>query len=156
MEYINIIIPNIPNIPSILKSIFKSDSKRSTKNSAVAPTVTEAEVTAVKASDVTQVSSAPSHPKSDYSSHTFDALVKSDTQLAALSGHPYSKTISVEPVHTTKTALEANGFKVHLVNSQGEAFETLKSSILGGASISNAHSTTLDEIEFMTYPKGET
>ncbi|KAF9112245.1 hypothetical protein BGX27_003754, partial [Mortierella sp. AM989] len=117
-------------------AIFKSDLKCSAKNSAVAPVVTE----------VTQVSSTPSHSESYHSSRTFDALAKSDTQLAALSGHYYSKTVSAEPVNTTKTALEANSFKVHLVNSRGEAFETLKSLIPSGASINNAYSTTLEEI----------
>ncbi|KAF9104578.1 hypothetical protein BGX27_010041 [Mortierella sp. AM989] len=143
-------------MPSILRTIFKSDSKRSSKKSAAAPTATEVKVTAVKASEVTQVSFAPSYPENDHPSHTFDALVKSDTQLAALSGHHYSKAVNAERVNTTKTALEANGFKVHLVNSRGEAFETVKSLIPAGASINNAHSTTLEEIGFVTYLKGET
>ncbi|KAF9184240.1 hypothetical protein BGZ51_003485, partial [Haplosporangium sp. Z 767] len=55
-----------------------------------------------------------------------------------------------------KAGLEANGFKVHLVYSRGEAFETLKSLIPAGVSVNNAHSTTLEEIGFINYLKGET
>ncbi|KAG0001810.1 hypothetical protein BGZ65_003162 [Modicella reniformis] len=87
---------------------------------------------------------------------TFAALVESDTQVTQLKSSPYAKTASLERVNTAKAALEANGFKVHVVNTRAEAFETLKNLIPKGASINNAHSTTLEEIGFITHIKGET
>ncbi|KAF9583113.1 hypothetical protein BGW38_010218 [Lunasporangiospora selenospora] len=87
---------------------------------------------------------------------TFAALSKSDAQLAPLADSIYTKPASAERVSTAKAALEANGFKVHVANTRGEAFETLKTLIPAGASVNNAHSTSLEEIGFITYLKGET
>ena len=99
-----------------------------------------------------------SHPENTNVKHTFEAIIKSDAQLASagLEGNKYSKAASAERVAAAKAGLEANGFKVHVVNGKGEAFETLKSLIPAGASLNNAHSTSLEEIGFITYLKGET
>ncbi|KAG0208287.1 hypothetical protein BGX28_000679 [Mortierella sp. GBA30] len=100
--------------------------------------------------------SAPFHPENNQANHTFAALVKSDAQLAPLADHHYTKPASAERVAAAKAGLEATGFKVHLVQNRGEAFEKLKSLIPAGASVNNAHSTSLEEIGFITYLKGET
>ncbi|WP_247731365.1 lactate utilization protein [Halovivax limisalsi] len=47
--------------------------------------------------------------------------------------------------------LESNGFDVVVVDSAAEALETIQSHVPAGASVMNGHSTTLEEIEFMTY-----
>ncbi|KAF9345309.1 hypothetical protein BGX26_003294, partial [Mortierella sp. AD094] len=158
----------MPSIIKKLKNVFKSDSKNSTKKAAApttdfkpavkgdastTPAAVKAKVPVVSVSEAMQTSS---HPENTHVNHTFAALVKSDTQLAALANHHYTKPVSAERVNAAKAALEANGFKVHLVNSRGEAFETLKGLIPAGASVNNAHSTTLEEIGFITYLKGET
>ncbi|KAI1318442.1 hypothetical protein EDD11_006526 [Mortierella claussenii] len=96
------------------------------------------------------------HPENTHTSHTFAALVKSDAQLASFADHIYSKAVNEERVAAAQTGLEASGFKVHLVATRAEAFETLKSLIPAGASVNNAHSTSLEEIGFVTYLKGET
>ncbi|KAF8930266.1 prespore-specific protein [Dissophora ornata] len=96
------------------------------------------------------------HPENTHVTHTFAALAKSDAQLAPLADSPYTKAASDERVAAAKAGLEASGFKVHVVNTKGEAFETLKSLIPAGASVNNAHSTSLEEIGFITYLKGET
>ncbi|KAF9351895.1 hypothetical protein BGX34_000302 [Mortierella sp. NVP85] len=145
----------MPSILKQVKRIFKS--AKSTKTTAApetkaAPTAS----VAASASVTTKSSNAPSHPENTHVDHTFAALVKTDAQLTALADHHYSKTASVERVKNAKASLEANGFKVHLVGSRGEAFETLKSLIPAGSSVNNAHSTTLEEIGFITYLKGET
>ncbi|KAF9175461.1 hypothetical protein BGX21_007564 [Mortierella sp. AD011] len=98
----------------------------------------------------------PSHPENTHVNHTFAALAKSDAQLAPLADHPYTKAASEERVEAAKASLEASGFKVHVVSSRDEAFETLKSLIPAGASVNNAHSTSLEEVGFITYLKGET
>ncbi|KAG0196843.1 hypothetical protein BGX28_009695 [Mortierella sp. GBA30] len=97
-----------------------------------------------------------SHPENTHVNHTFTALVKSDSQLAAFVDHTYSKPVSADRVAATKAGLEANGFKVHVVEGRGQAFETLKSLIPAGSSVNNAHSTSLEEIGFITYLKGQT
>ncbi|KAF9181191.1 hypothetical protein BGZ50_005659 [Haplosporangium sp. Z 11] len=96
------------------------------------------------------------HPENNRPTHTFAALAKSDAQLAALADHHYSKAASPERVAAAKAGLEANGFKTHVVENRGEAFELLKTLIPAGASVNNAHSTSLEEIGFITYLKGET
>ncbi|KAF9977068.1 hypothetical protein BGZ73_007040 [Actinomortierella ambigua] len=98
------------------------------------------------------------HPKNEHEKHTLAALLKSDKQLAAsgLADSPYAKAASEERVQAAKAGLEAKGHKVHLVQNKDEAFSTLKSLIPKGASVNNAHSTTLEEIGFITYLKGET
>ncbi|KAI1295970.1 hypothetical protein EDD11_007671 [Mortierella claussenii] len=161
----------MPSILKQIKNIFKSNSKNSAKKGAAAgaassKSATAAPVPAVAtsatpvatatATTTAHTSATPSHPENTHVNHTFTALVKSDAQLAALADHHYTKPVSAERVNLTTAALEANGFKVHVVNSRGEAFETLKSLIPAGSSVNNAHSTTLEEIGFITYLKGET
>ncbi|KAF9366002.1 hypothetical protein BGX34_006887 [Mortierella sp. NVP85] len=96
------------------------------------------------------------HPENTHVNHTFAALVKADAQLAPLADHRYAKAASDEQINAAKAGLEGSGFKVHLVNDRSEAFNTLKSLIPNGASVNNAHSTSLEEIGFITYLKGET
>ncbi|KAG9065248.1 hypothetical protein KI688_002571 [Linnemannia hyalina] len=96
------------------------------------------------------------HPENTHVTHTFAALAKSDAQLAALADHHYSKAVSAERVEAAKAGLEKAGFKVHVVENRGEAFNTIKNLIPAGASVNNAHSTSLEEIGFVTYLKGET
>ncbi|KAG0368204.1 prespore-specific protein [Gamsiella multidivaricata] len=102
------------------------------------------------------MSAALSHPENTHANHTFAALVKSDAQLAPLADHPYTKPVSEERVAAAKAGLEASGFKVQVVNNRAEAFHALKALIPAGASVNNAHSTSLEEIGFITYLKGET
>ncbi|KAG0021433.1 hypothetical protein BGZ80_002401 [Entomortierella chlamydospora] len=146
----------MPSIIKKFKNIFKSDSKNSTKKVVATPATIEVKSPVANVSDATQTSSAASHPENTHVNHTFAALAKSDSQLAGLANHRYTKVVSAERVNAAKAALEVNGFKVHLVNGRGEAFETLKGLIPAGASVNNAHSTTLEEIGFITYLKGET
>ncbi|KAF9112242.1 hypothetical protein BGX27_003751 [Mortierella sp. AM989] len=113
----------LTNIPSTLKSTFKSGSKPSTKKFAVAPTATEAKVT-VKVSEVTQVPSAPSHLENDHPSHTFDAFVKSDTQLAAPVGYHYSMTVNADH-HLSQRRNELR----HTIESTVDHFLTSMSAI---------------------------
>ncbi|KAF9986573.1 hypothetical protein BGZ65_007082 [Modicella reniformis] len=142
----------MPSLLKQFKKIFKS-KKSSTKSTG---TAVSKDIPAIPVAAATQPSSSPSHPENTHVNHTFAALIKSDAQLAALADHHYTRAANAERVNAAKVALEANGFKVHLVNSRGEAFETLKSLIPAGASVNNAHSTTLEEIGFITYLKGET
>ncbi|KAI7827113.1 hypothetical protein BC939DRAFT_491491 [Gamsiella multidivaricata] len=89
-------------------------------------------------------------------SETAAELIKNDNQVTGLSSSHYTKPASAARVNAAKAALEANGFKVYVVNSRLDAFEALKNLIPAGASINNAHSTTLEEIGFITYIKGQT
>ncbi|KAF9903221.1 hypothetical protein BX616_001691 [Lobosporangium transversale] len=152
----------MPSLIKKIKNAFKPDTKKSSTKKAIAPTsaavttAVTAPIATVVASTTAQTPRALSHPENTHVNHTFAALVKSDAQLAALADHHYTKPANAECVDAAKAALEANGFKVHLVNSCGEAFETLKGLIPAGASVNNAHSTTLEEIGFITYLKGET
>ncbi|GJJ68209.1 hypothetical protein EMPS_00555 [Entomortierella parvispora] len=160
-------------MPSVIKSIkkfFKSDSKSKKTAAAAAPAPAAAKPAPVKTAAAAAAApvataapvleavevAAPAHPENTNTNHTFEALVKADAQLAVLADHKYTKTASAERVAAAKAGLEANGFKVHVVNGKGEAFETLKSLIPAGVSVNNAHSTTLEEIGFITYLKGET
>ncbi|KAG0045665.1 hypothetical protein BGZ89_005541, partial [Linnemannia elongata] len=68
----------------------------------------------------------------------------------------YTKVVSAERVEAAKAGLEKSGFKVHVVENRAEAFNTIKTLIPAGASVNNAHSTTLEEIGFIAYLKGET
>ncbi|KAK3847154.1 MAG: prespore-specific protein [Linnemannia gamsii] len=95
-------------------------------------------------------------PQNTNVAETFAALTKSDTQITALSSSHYGKAASADRVNAAKAGLEKNGFKVHVVNTRDDAFVALKNLIPAGASINNAHSTTLEEIGFITYIKGET
>ncbi|KAF9426836.1 hypothetical protein BGZ94_005937 [Podila epigama] len=160
----------MPSLFKQIKQIFKSDKaskktvpaktatpksavKTSTATPAPAPVATPVTVAAATAA---VVPATPSHPENTHTNHTFAALVKSDAQLATLADHKYSKVASAERVAAAKAGLEANGFKVHLVKTRGEAFEKIKSLIPAGVSVNNAHSTSLEEIGFTTYLKGET
>ncbi|KAF9187145.1 hypothetical protein BGZ51_001527 [Haplosporangium sp. Z 767] len=95
-------------------------------------------------------------PQNTKQAETFAALTKSDAQITSLANSHFSKAASAERVNAAKAGLEANGFKVHVVNTRLDALEILKTLIPPGASINNAHSTTLEEIGFISYIKGET
>ncbi|KAG0371504.1 hypothetical protein BGX24_001575, partial [Mortierella sp. AD032] len=84
-------------------------------------------------------------PQNTNVAETFAALTKSDTQITALSSSHYGKAASADRVNAAKAGLEKNGFKVHVVNTRDDAFVALKNLIPAGASINNAHSTTLEE-----------
>lgn len=75
------------------------------------------------------------HPENTHVNHTFAALAKADAQLAPLADSHYTKAASEERIAAAKAGLEANGFKVHLVESRDEAFETIKSLIPAGVSV---------------------
>ncbi|KAG0245728.1 prespore-specific protein [Mortierella sp. GBAus27b] len=97
--------------------------------------------------------SAPANTNLD---QTFGALTKNDQQVTSLADSHFSKPASAERINAAKAALEANGFKVHVVTDRNAAFEAVKNLIPAGASINNAHSTTLEEIGFITHIKGQT
>ncbi|KAG0335406.1 hypothetical protein BG004_008463 [Podila humilis] len=96
------------------------------------------------------------HPENDHPQHTFAALAKSDPLLAPFANSPFTKPASPERISVAKAGLEQNGFIVHVVQDRGDAFEKLKSLIPSGSSVNSAHSTTLEEMGFITYMKGET
>ena len=56
-----------------------------------------------------------------------------------------------ETIDETVASLEANGFEVVVVDSAGEALETIQSHIPADVSVMNGHSTTLEEIGFTEY-----
>ncbi|KAG0197813.1 hypothetical protein BGX28_008691 [Mortierella sp. GBA30] len=95
-------------------------------------------------------------PQNTNPAETFAALTKTDAQVTSLATSHYSKPASADRVNAAKSSLEANGFNVHVVNTRIDAFEILKSLIPANASINNAHSTTLEEIGFITHIKGQT
>ncbi|KAF9353803.1 hypothetical protein BGX26_008416 [Mortierella sp. AD094] len=95
-------------------------------------------------------------PESTFTTTTFAALVETDEQLSKLKGGEYSKAVSVERFNAAKAGLEAKGFKVTVAENKDEAFEKLRDLIPAGASVNSAHSTTLEEIGFVDYLKGET
>lgn len=57
---------------------------------------------------------------------TFATLTKNDEQVKALASSPYHQPASAERVSTAQKALEANGFKVHVVQNSSEALTALK------------------------------
>ncbi|KAI1317191.1 hypothetical protein EDD11_008883 [Mortierella claussenii] len=95
-------------------------------------------------------------PQNTNLAETVAELTKNDSQITSLVGHHYSKAASADRLNTARAALEANGFKVHVVNTRHDAFEAVRNLIPAGTSINNAHSTTLEEIGFITYIKGQT
>ncbi|KAG0349779.1 hypothetical protein BGZ54_004207, partial [Gamsiella multidivaricata] len=62
-------------------------------------------------------------------SETAAELIKNDNQVTGLSSSHYTKPASAARVNAAKAALEANGFKVYVVNSRLDAFEALKNLI---------------------------
>lgn len=67
-----------------------------------------------------------SHPENTNLAETFAGLTTSDAKVAHLAGDHFSKPASAERVSAAKAGLEKNGFKVHVVNTRADAFETLK------------------------------
>lgn len=70
-----------------------------------------------------------SAPKNTNERETFGALTTNDEQVKALASSHYGKAASAERVKAAQTALEANGFKVHVVNTRDDAFVALKNLI---------------------------
>lgn len=70
-----------------------------------------------------------SHPENTNLAETFAGLTKSDPQVTHLVGNHFSKPASAERVNAAKAGLEKNGFKVYVVNTRADAFETLKTLI---------------------------
>ncbi|KAG0229338.1 hypothetical protein BGW41_003072, partial [Actinomortierella wolfii] len=131
----------MPSLIKRVKSIFKSNSKKDASKQKSSSSLTPVAEAAPKIETTvptvsTPKATSPAHPKNDHEKHTLAALLKSDAQLAAsgLANSPYAKPASNERVQAAKSGLEAKGFKVHLVQNKGEAFETLKSLIPKGAS----------------------
>ncbi|KAF9905755.1 hypothetical protein EC991_001358 [Linnemannia zychae] len=152
----------MPSLIKQIKKIFKSNKKTASPATTPAPVAAKAAAPVAAVAAVAPVApvipavAEPSHPENDHVNHTFAALAKSDAQLASLADHHYSKVVSAERVEAAKAGLEKAGFKVHYAKTRGEAFETVKSLIPAGASVNNAHSTSLEEIGFITYLKGQT
>ncbi|CAG8509066.1 6164_t:CDS:2 [Paraglomus brasilianum] len=86
----------------------------------------------------------------------YSALKQTDEAVKNLEYEKYAKVAPEDSVARTKAALEANGFTVHVKDTREEARELLKTIIPAGKSVNNAHSTTLEEIGFIEYLKGET
>jgi len=68
-------------------------------------------------------------PQNTNLAETFQGLLKTDAQVTPLAGSPYAKAASPDRVSVAKAALEANGFKVHVVNTRADAFAAVKSLI---------------------------
>ncbi|KAF9154913.1 hypothetical protein DFQ27_001878 [Actinomortierella ambigua] len=94
-------------------------------------------------------------PENSFANHTLAAFVANDEKVTYLADHPYTKAASEERINIAKAGIEAKGHKVHVVADKDEAFELIKSLIPAGASVNTAHSTTLEEIGFIDYLKGE-
>jgi len=94
----------------------------------------------------------------DSNPHSLHALLVSD-EILKTSNLPldlYFKPASEEVVEKTVASLVAKKHKVTVVKDKDEANELLKTLIPKGASINNAHSTTLEEIGFIDYLKEAT
>lgn len=68
-------------------------------------------------------------PASTFTTTTFEALLKTDEQIAHLKDGDYSKAASPERFESARAALESKGFKVTVAQNKDEAFETLKTLI---------------------------
>ncbi|KAF9583112.1 hypothetical protein BGW38_010217 [Lunasporangiospora selenospora] len=90
-------------------------------------------------------------PKSTFDDVTYDSLLQADPALAPCKGSPYRNAASDERIERARQGLESKGFKTHVVSDRDEAFDKVKSLIPAGASLSTAHSTTLEEIAFVNY-----
>ncbi|RUS18992.1 hypothetical protein BC937DRAFT_88092 [Endogone sp. FLAS-F59071] len=85
---------------------------------------------------------------------TLAALLESDAILKS-GGLPqqWNKVADEATLLRTVEELKKRNHNVIVVNSRAEAFETVKNLIPNGASVSNGHSTTLEEIGFINYLK---
>eukprot|EP01091_Cochliopodium_minus_P013107 TRINITY_DN412_c1_g1_i2.p1 TRINITY_DN412_c1_g1~~TRINITY_DN412_c1_g1_i2.p1 ORF type:complete len:371 (-),score=95.61 TRINITY_DN412_c1_g1_i2:18-1130(-) len=84
-----------------------------------------------------------------------NGLFKSDSQLSSVNknwGNPSGE----KEIEITKKSLEEKKHKVNVVSSEQEALELIKKVIPSGSSVYSAGSTTLSEIGFVDYLKGET
>ena len=96
----------------------------------------------------------------DHPEETLDAILKSNPKLSSkevvVEVARYGQPASDDSMDKTKAALEENGHKVTVLASKKEAFEFLKKLIPPKASVNNGHSTTLEEIGFISYLKTAT
>ncbi|KAF9932943.1 hypothetical protein FBU30_006929 [Linnemannia zychae] len=90
-------------------------------------------------------------PKSTFDDVTLKALLEHEPQLKTSTDSKYFKVPDDETIEKTKKALEARGFKVHVVSNKDEAFKKVVSLIPAGSSINTGHSTTLEEIGITNY-----
>eukprot|EP01091_Cochliopodium_minus_P020078 TRINITY_DN8656_c0_g2_i1.p1 TRINITY_DN8656_c0_g2~~TRINITY_DN8656_c0_g2_i1.p1 ORF type:complete len:241 (-),score=77.46 TRINITY_DN8656_c0_g2_i1:66-746(-) len=81
-------------------------------------------------------------------------LFLSDDQLSNVNKN-WGNIANENDIETTKKSLLEKKHKVDVVSSETEAVELLKKTIPNGASIYTAGSTTLSEIGFIDYLKGE-
>ncbi|KAF9121901.1 hypothetical protein BGW39_010171 [Mortierella sp. 14UC] len=93
----------------------------------------------------TSAPAAIERPKSTFEEVTWKAFLTHEPELNSLADSKYRHLPSDETVEKTKKALEARGFKVHVVANKDEAFQKVVSLIPAGSSINTAHSTTLEE-----------
>jgi len=82
-------------------------------------------------------------------------LLKSDEHLKSFD-HKWLEAKSEQEIETTKKALEAKKYDVHIVHDEKEALEAIKKLVPNGASVYATGSTTLQEIGFIEYLKGQT
>ncbi|KAF8946505.1 hypothetical protein BGZ47_000376 [Haplosporangium gracile] len=94
---------------------------------------------------------AVERPTSTFEEVTWKAFLTHEPELNALADSKYRHLASEDTVEKTKKALEARGFKVHVVNNKDEAFQKVVSLIPAGSTINTAHSTTLEEIGITNY-----
>ena len=81
-------------------------------------------------------------------------LFNSDPHLGSVDKN-WGNCASENEIEITKKALQEKKHKVDVVNTEVDAVELLKKTIPNGASIYTAGSTTLSEIGFIQYLKGE-
>ncbi|KAF0561601.1 DUF1121-domain-containing protein [Gigaspora margarita] len=90
---------------------------------------------------------------------TREALLKTDPKISSkevVIDDRYAAVASEASIQATKASLEAKSHEVTILETKEEAFEFLKNLIPKGSSINNGHSTTLEEIGFISYLKTAT
>ncbi|KAG0205844.1 hypothetical protein BGX33_007716 [Mortierella sp. NVP41] len=99
----------------------------------------------------TSASVAVERPKSTFEEVTWKAFLTHEPELNALADSKYRNPASDEKIEKTKAALEARGFKVHVVENKDQAFQKVVELIPAGSTVNTAHSTTLEEIGLTNY-----
>ena len=92
----------------------------------------------------------------DHPEETFQVLFKSDAQLKALPVDKYNKLASDDVIAKTKLSLEAKKVNVKVFDKPEQALEFLKTVVPEGKSVSNGHSTSLEEVGFVKFLKTQT
>ncbi|RUS32120.1 hypothetical protein BC938DRAFT_476254 [Jimgerdemannia flammicorona] len=95
--------------------------------------------------------------QNNYPEETLAALLKSDDVLKTKGvAEQWNKLADQATIDKTVAALKAKNHLVTVVENREQAFNAVKAAIPAGASVSNGHSTTLEEIGFITYLKEAT